>query len=321
MKKRVFREYMREELIQKTILFSDVFGLSIDKWKPAKESDNFPYRIYLYEKNNIVGYLDIEADICDIWDDKYIYIRNYPIELYTPVGNIIGFYDQKYFKFNFETINSDTVTEINGFFSVEKELTNDYYQIGAYLSFKNNAEDFYNVTFNHCIGNGTLNISKNHGLDDLQFYVNSGLSISHQTDVVAGNPQNMNDIRIEEDNSLSVLGTFKFNGLPSYQKDVTIENPVECSNRLDVLIDLEKVNKEIMNHDSHIFELIEEVRNLLQFPTNKGTISTYDKLTFHCFHNDKDRIKHSFIKDENISKRLMKNPVLQKMCTNHKKFY
>ena len=318
MDKRVFREYMKEELIQKTILFSDVFGLSIDKWKTAKECDNFPYRIYLYEKNNIVGYLDVEADICDIWGGKYIYISNYPIELYTPVGNIIGFYDQNSFKFDFERINSDTVTEINGLFSVEKQLTNDNYHIGAYLSFKNNAEDFYSVSFNHRCRNATLSINKNHELDDLQFYINSGLSISHRTNVVAGNYKNMNDIHVEKDSSLSVIGTFKFNNIPIYKKDVTIENPVECSDRLDVLIDLEKVNKEIMNYDPHIFELIEEARKILQFPTNKGTISIYDKLAFHCFHKDEDKIKNSFIKDENVSNKLMKNPVLQKMYNHHK---
>lgn len=314
MDKKVFRKYMDEELIQKTVIFADVFGLSIDQWKPAKENSKFPYRIYLYEKNNIVGYLDVEKK------EYGSSVSKYPIELYTPVGNIVGYYNEERFNYSFEKTNSDTITQMRGLFSIKRQPQHNY-EVKAYLEFKNNAKDSYSVSFNDYINPGALHLSKNHALDDLFFYMNYGnqiLSISHKTNVVRGYYTDINSIIVTSNTPSTVLGTFQFNDFVPYEKDVTIENVVEDSQKSDTLIDLEKLNTEITNHDHRIFEFIDEVRESLSIPSNKGTISIYDKLAFHCFHNDKNNIKCSFIRDKNISEKLIKNPVLQKMA-NYKK--
>lgn len=315
MEKKVFREYMHQELIQKTIIFADVFGLSIDRWESAREYSKFPYRIHLYEKNNIVGYIDAEVK-------DFGYIEKYPIVLYTPIGNIIGSYKDWLFDYHIEKPNSDVITEMKGFFGIEREIPQDHYEVKAYLSFKDNAEDSYLVSFNDCVGCGTLRISKNQGLDDLFFYINRNLSISHRTNLVGGNYKDINDAYVTMNTSSTVLGKFEFNGILPYEEDMTIENANDGRQRVDTLIDLEKLHAEILNHDPRIFELMEEVRGLLSIPSRKGTLSIYDKLTFHCFHNDGNRIKTSLINNMRVSEKLTKNPVLQKMATyNKRNFY
>lgn len=316
MDKRVFRKYMNEEIVQKTIIFADVFGLSIDKWKPAKEDSKFPYRIYLYEKNNIVGYLDVDKGK---YGGEYIYVNRYPIVLYTPIGNVEGYYKDWSFKYQMEEPNSDVITEMSGFFGIEKQISQSNYGIKGYVSFKSNTEDSYIVSFNNCIKYGTLCLSKNNDLDTLSFNINNSLSISYKTNVVGGNYKDINNISVTTNTPSTVLGVFRFNDFPPYEKDITIENPDNGRQKLDTLVDLEKLNIEITNHDPRIFEFLDEVRELLSIPSSKGTISIYDKLAFHSFNNDKSRIKQSLIRNKNVSEKLKKNPVLQKMANYNKR--
>lgn len=318
MDKRIFREYMDNELVQKTIIFANTFGLSIDRWKPAKEDSKFPYRIHLYERNNIVGYIDASVEE---HRERFIFIDKYPIMLYTKIGNLEGYYHDKEFIFDIEKINSDTTTKMHGLFSIQRGLRNSNYNIKSYVFFQDNAEDSYYVSFNHCLGYGTLNISKNNGLEDLSFNVGRDLSISHETNVVRGEYEDVYDIRVTQNTPSTVLGEFKLHGMLVRQEDFTVENFNGDRKSLDTLFDLEKLNTEITDYDPRIFELIEEVRELLAIPTSKGTLSIYDHLAAICLSDDKNKISDSLIKDKRISEKLKKNPVLQKMNHYNKRHF
>jgi len=320
MDKRVFRKYMEKEVIQKTIIFADTFGLSIDNWHPSKEGSKFPYRIYLYEKKNIVGYID--ATTTNIGDID-IFVKEFPIVLFTPIGNLTGIYTEScenLFCYNINKTNTDTITEIEGLTKISKNYLKNHYDIGSYIKFKDNAEDSYSVSFNHCVKYGTLHIRKNKGLEELALNVFSEYTISHKTDVVRGEYTDINDIKVKREGFYSpVIATFEFNDSLPYEKDVTKETPESNRHKIETIIDLEIINSEIAKHDPRIFEFIEEVRDVLTISTNKGTFSIYDKLAYQSFSNTKNKLKTSLIRDNKISKSLDKNPVLQKMANYSKK--
>ncbi len=58
MDKRIFNKYMNEQIIQKIGILGECFSINIDEWHPAKENSKYPHRIYFYQENNIVGYID-----------------------------------------------------------------------------------------------------------------------------------------------------------------------------------------------------------------------------------------------------------------------
>ena len=85
----VYKTYMRDEIIPKTVIFASSFGLTIDSFKTADEHGKYPYRIRFYHGNNIVGHMDLEVserfgELYPGWE--------YPFILFTPVGNVSGHY-------------------------------------------------------------------------------------------------------------------------------------------------------------------------------------------------------------------------------------
>lgn len=120
----------------------------------------------------------------------------------------------------------------------------------AYLSFKDNEEVSYIVSFRNCVD---FWLSKNHDLDFLLFNINDVLSIDYKTNVARENYTDVNGIIVTSNTPSTVPGTFQFNAFVPYEKDVTIENVGKSSQKSDTLIDLGKVNTETNNHDPRIF--------------------------------------------------------------------
>lgn len=325
MDKKVFRKYMDKEIIQKTIIFADTLGLSIDSWHPAKEESHNPYRIYFYEKKNIVGYID--ANITRMHGNvlNIEYIENFPTTLFTPIGNVKASYsdtsiDEGTFNYEVATPSKENLLKIDGSTKFYKTPLEDVYNVRASIEFKDNSEDHYQVSINNYYSHGTLHISKNYGLDD--YYINTNnnsLVVSHKTDVVNGLYKNTNNIKVERDAYFSpVIAKYDFNDSLSYERIVTLENKESNPYKFDTIVDIEKVIDEIKLHDPRIIEIIDEVRDLLTVYSNKKPFSIYDKLTYHSFKNSNNKIKRMLIRDNNVSKNLAKNPVLQKMDKHSK---
>ena len=58
----VYKTYMKDEIIPKTVIFASLFGLTIDSFKTANEHGKYPYRIHFYHGKNIVGHMDFVVD-------------------------------------------------------------------------------------------------------------------------------------------------------------------------------------------------------------------------------------------------------------------
>ena len=85
----VYKTYMKDEIVPKTVIFASALGLTIDSFKTADEHGKYPYRIRFYHGNNIVGYMDFVVNesfgkLYPGWE--------YPFVLFTPIGNVSGYY-------------------------------------------------------------------------------------------------------------------------------------------------------------------------------------------------------------------------------------
>ena len=117
----VYRFYMRDEMIPKTVIFASAFGLVIDSFKTANEQGNFPYRIRFYHGNNIVGYMDCQCD-----DFSYFNVgKKYPFVLFTPVGNITGYYSsyshENSFIYQLDLYHPEEVDIVSGHFHIARK--------------------------------------------------------------------------------------------------------------------------------------------------------------------------------------------------------
>lgn len=330
----VFKNFMNNEVIQKTILFADAFNLYIDGWRPAN-SPNHPYRIVFYNGGMIVGYID--TDVYQITSSKYVK-TDMPLVLFTPFGKITGNFNTHYNTFSYTIENQKHVFErINGAFRVDKSSkeTGEKYQIASSLTLTDLENHKTRIAFNRLLGNYTIEITKtgNKNQEAINLYLDRGylLRIRHFNIPIPtiGEIQYMSkitvDLDIEGDKfpaSFEFLDT-EFSGIVPYRKEIDSKDKflhfIPYWKKLP-LIDLSIIDEEIAKNDPSMLTFIDEVRAALTLPANGITpVSIYDRIAQLCFYDEIDKYKLDFTRAKSTKTALTHNPVLKRMKEQRRK--
>lgn len=317
-----FREFMKNDVVQKTIIFADAFNLNIDGWKPVN-SEKYPYRINFYSANLLVGYIDIVT--YEIGSSKYPK-TDLPFVLFTPVGKIIGSFSTylKLFRYYIEK-KTDSFEKIEGLFEVgkySKEVGEDY-RIGSFLNLYNLAGVFVKIDFNKA--NYLIDIRKEHAkcIETVRLYIEGEyLIIEHFNFPQLKERQDLAKIKMKVDFEAPMFrASFDFQNTELYQKDIKINKHsfFPYWRRIGYL-DYNAISEEIAKNDPAMFQFIDEVRKSLTMLAN-GIIpvSIYDKLAQLCFFNEFDKLEFDFTRAQSKEVALTRNLVLKRMDNHHKK--
>lgn len=318
-----FREFMKKEVVQKTIIFADAFNLTIDGWRPAN-TDEYPYRINFYNKGMLVGYIDITT--FDIGSSKYPE-TDMPFALFTPMGRIEGRYDSHFELFAYDIQNrKDAFEKIDGLFEIKSDKINNIndgeYSISSTLKLTNLRGEQIRVNFNRIASNYEVEIVKgtHNTKETVRLYTNSEyLRIEHFHYPEFNKRVGLTDIKIDlERRTTSHIGTFSFLDKESYGKVFEVEYDENSIYLLwwEILEQLNycDISCEIEENDPRMFGFIEEIRKELTLLANGTTpICIYDKMARICFFKEKDKFKLDLTRANDTKIALTENPVLKRM--------
>lgn len=305
---------MIEQIIKKTSIVGNLFGLNINSYKNIKK--NISDLIILYENDNLVGSIEVE------FKKNRDEIEKFRVLLYTSIGCLEGTFDLKdieSFAYNF-IVNSTNahqrVYRMVGIVTFIEDTNEDSYDIRAYLRFTADTVNEYEVSFNDCVNKGTLCIKKNYKEEEVKFNVTNQYDISHKI-IKSDGEKISNEVSVTRENRHSpVLATYHFKNSSKFYEGVTLRNSCKNLDRFDTLVNLEKLNSRIKCYDSRIFDIIEEIRKLLSFENSSNVISLYDNLGQLCFLNSKNKIKDSLVKKSENFLEGEKGIVYQKKASN-----
>jgi len=318
-----FREFMKNDVVQKTIIFGDAFNLNIDGWRPANSKEH-PYRINFYSGSLLVGYIDVAVQ--EIGSLKYPE-TNMPFVLFTPIGKITGSFSTylKLFSYCIEK-KTDSFDKIEDFFSVDKyrkEIGGDYH-IGSYLTLNNLDGGLVRIVFNQ--NSYFIEITKENAKcrETVRLYIEGEyLIIEHFNFSQLKERQDLARIKMKVDFEANFFqASFDFQNTEVYQKDIKVNKHsifIPYWRRLGY-IDYSAIGEEIAKNDPAMFEFIDEIRNSLTLLANGITpVSIYDKLAQLCFFNEFDKFKFDFTRAQSKEVALTRNLVLKRMNNHQKK--
>ena len=315
MDKRVFREFMRKDVVQKSIIFASVFGISITNWYGSNENDKFPYRIYFYHGRNLVGYID--ATVMQLGDSLFP-SSDFPFEFFTPIGIMKGKFDsyQEYFSYNIEEKNSH-FDKIDGLFKIQTYQENDSknYIIGSFTELKIQNKPLLSVSFNNCVGPKFAVKSYQHVYEEVEYVIGNTPKFVHYNYLNRNQKEKLAEITLFQDNELEILtAKYDFLTMDSYQNIIAgsdFYRPIWLTVRE---VDLKEVWKELENNDPRLLEFLNEVREEMIIYSNKSKpISLYDRLATLSFSNPKYQNSFHLTKAQRDNFGLENNPVLKRM--------
>lgn len=319
-----FREFMKKEVVQKTIIFADAFNLTIDGWRPAN-TDEHPYRINFYNKGMHVGHIDITT--YDVGSSRYT-TSDMPFALFTPMGRIEGHYNTHFEEFVYDMQSrQDSFEKIDGLFKIEGDkidnLNNGEYFIASYITLTNLKGERVRVNFNRIASNYEVEIVKsgNNTGETVRLYTNSEyLRIEHFHYPKFNKKEELANIKIDlERKTTSHIGTFSFLGKETYEKVFEVEYDEHSIYLLwwQILeqLNYSDISSEIAEYDPKMIKFIEEIRKELTLLANGITpICIYDKMARICFFKAKDKFKLDLTRADDTKTALTENPVLKRMC-------
>lgn len=317
MESAVFKTYMRDEIIQKSIIFSRAFNLNINNWKSELFDRAHPYRIYFYSDYKYVGYVDSEVDkIGNVISPK----SEHPFVFFTPLGKVEGTLTSRYisyFVFKMPLKNSK-IDFLEGLVTLIKTGNDKQYVFSARLSFYQNKKLVINLN----VGDASSNyfelqrfeepfdtISFGHSLNMIHSVVDN-----HESVEIARAKVNLDGRRysISEGNHLSYSLPLKF------KDDVPEE--AQFGVRMQY-VDLQPVYAELSKVDPDFFIPIDTTRDDLVFMANGITpINLYDLMTTMAYSRSMQYIK-GFAHTHDVSLDLENNPVLKRMREKEKDYF
>lgn len=319
MQKSVFKHFMDNEVIKKTVIFADLFNLNIEGWRPAN-SEAHPNRIIFYSGNLIVGFIDIELFAPDINPDeqKENMKDNMPFTLYTPFGKILGQFNVRMQSFRYTLSNKEKAnSKIEGLFRVfgiKRDI--EKYPILSHIVITDKDGIVTCVEFNR-IGTPEINLRKystqETGIqrdESLKMRTYCGhFDINHFFDKQLRS--SINGTAYEDE----VSTTFQFPNLFPYTKDIDLKRPIDGSTPrwLELgYVDFDVIAKEISYKSPELLTFIDEVREDLTLSANGLVpISLYDKMAHLCFGRPEDQLLFDSTQAQPINDTLKHNKVLK----------
>lgn len=322
MEKIFFKEFMRHDVVQKTVIFADAFNLNIDGWRPANTPE-YPRRLLFFCGGIVVGYIDGQK-----YPNLSYLKKEMPFTLFTPFGKITGIFSTYLDLFRYRIENrKDSFSKISGLFEVKKfgEDSKNFH-IGSTFTLEGLANNRVWVSFNQLGNNYIIEIKKETPKTYEAVRLNleaDKLTIEHFDYPELKDRQYLATISISFINPTNILPiTFDFLGKDAY----TTEYPIDYNIfehvpywKLIGQIDFKNISEEIFVNDSRMLAFIDEVRNDLTLLANGITpISIYDKIASLCFFNSINKFELDFTRAQNVEVALTRNRVLRKMSnSNH----
>ena len=320
MEKTVFKAYIRDEIIQKTVIFSRAFNLTINKWHTNEYDKEHPYRVYFYVDNEIVGYIDAETN--KIGDT--IYVQNeFPFVLYTPLGKIKGAFSSGYahagyFVFKMPLKNSK-IDFLDGLVTIIKTGLDRKYIFSAGLSFYQKQELVTMLNVGDTSSNYLFEIERYEEPYD-------SVTLSHSLSLVHDIAENHVPIEVARAKiSLDMMHCkIRAHGqdvccMPlEYKEGVPKEGQYNIKPQY---VDFRPVYAKLLNVDPDLFKTIDATRSDLVFMANGITpVNLYDLVTSMAFDRSMLYIRE-LAHTEETDINLENNPVLKRMREQERIYY
>ena len=303
----IYKTYMRDEIIPKTVIFASSFGLTIDSFKTADEHGKYPYRIRFYHGNNIVGHMDLEVserfgELYPGWE--------YPFILFTPIGNVSGLYSSSshnnLFSYQLDLYDKDKIDSVQGLFAICSlgDDKNYNYFIRANAHAVKDGEDAFYMTTNCCGSQVKFGVRSYKPFEEVTYGYFGDLNIYHRT-FENRKYKNLAEISISHSGINENDATLSF---PDMESSYVLPKAADADGNIRFGL----LNKEIMTHDSSFFDFIDQVRDRLTFSVYGGSISLYDRLASLSYQDDSQFFTIS--RAEEVREFKKENPLVKKYC-------
>jgi len=302
----VYKTYMKDEIIPKTVIFASLFGLTIDSFKTANEHGKYPYRIHFYHGKNIVGHMDFVVD--EMFGELYP-STDYPFLLFTPIGNVSGLYSSashdNSFSYQLDLYDKDKVDSVSGLFEIRsRNNTNnsDDYFIAAHATAVKDTEEIADITTNCCASQVEFGVRTYHPFEEVTCGHFGDLYIYHRK-IKDREEKRLTAISIPHSKIFENDATLSFADMESSYVLPKVGD-IDGNIRFDLL------NKEIMTHDPSFFDFIDQVRDRLTLPVYGGNISLYDRLASLSYQDDS--LIFTFSRAKEVRGFKKENPLVKK---------
>lgn len=304
----VYQSYMRDKIIPKTVIFASAFGLTIDSFKTANEHGKYPYRIRFYHGNHIVGHMDL---VVDEMFGKLYPGWEYPFILFTPVGNVSGHYlsssNNNLFSYQLDLYDKDKVDFVRGLFQIyasgKNEVRNHNYFVGASVTSLKDGQEIADMTTNCCGSEVKFGVRSYEPFEEVTYGYFGDLYIYHRQ-IENREETLLTKISVSNSRVQKNDASLSFSDGRSYV--LSKVGDTEGNIRFDLL------DKEIMNHDSSFFAVIDRVRDNLTFPVYGGSISLYDRFASLSYQDNSQFLSISKASDVKQLKKV--NPLVKQYC-------
>lgn len=304
----VYQSYMKDKIIPKTVIFASAFGLTIDSFKTANEHGKYPYRIRFYHGNHIVGHMDL------VVDERFgkLYLGwEYPFILFTPVGNVSGHYlsssNNNLFSYRLDLYDKDKVDSVRGLFEIHSSeryaLRNHNYFVGVSATSIKDGQGIADMTTNCCGSEVKFGVRSYESFEEVTYGYFGDLYIYHRK-IENREETLLTKISVSNSRVQKNDASLSFSDGSSYVLPKV--GDTDGNIRFDLL------DKEIMNHDSSFFEVIDRVKDNLTFPVYGGSISLYDRFASLSYQDDSQFLSISKARDVKQLKKV--NPLVKQYC-------
>lgn len=304
----VYQSYMKDKIIPKTVIFASAFGLTIDSFKTANEHGKYPYRIRFYHGNHIVGHMDLVVDerfgkLYPGWE--------YPFILFTPVGNVSGHYlsssNNNLFSYRLDLYDKDKVDSVRGLFEIHSSerdaLRNHNYFVGVSATSIKDGQEIADMTTDCCGSEVKFGVRSYEPFEEVTYGYFGDLYIYHRK-IENREETLLTKISVSNSRVQKNDASLSFSDGSSYVLPKV--GDTDGNIRFDLL------DKEIMNHDSSFFEVIDRVKDNLTFPVYGGSISLYDRFASLSYQDDSQFLSISKARDVKQLKKV--NPLVKQYC-------
>lgn len=319
MEKSVFKAYMREEIIQKSIIFGQAFNLTINSWGTKRNDEKHPFRIYFYADKEYVGFVD--AGINKYGDTIFVK-GEHPFVFYTPLGKVEGTYrtgynQAGYFSFVMPIKNAK-LDSLDGLIEVGRTGLDKKYIFGAMLSFYKDQKLVTKLNVGDTSLSNLFEVQRYEAPYDMVSFGHS-LNIRHT---------------IAENHELVVMSKAKIHMDTMECRIWALDHdsyaiPLQCKEGLPEeasiimkprYLDLEPVYEELVSVDPTFFKAVDATRDDLVFKANGITpVNLYDIMTSMAYSNSLKYVtEFAHTKDTGIS--FEDNLVLKRMREKEKEF-
>lgn len=321
----VLKEFLKTQIVPRTIVFADALGLTMDSWHLLKQQ-NGSYQVNFFSNKLYVGHILIK-EVGNKLDNHL------PLKLYTPFGPLEGVFDQKKSEFSYVlTINQEDAIQLTGKFGIDAPYIGYHGEEPYFISSEMTLEHkngmrtilWFNVADRMIVMSGWGNRKD----ETLRVeFLPQKMQITHFNFPECINNGDIARIELTlvsgEGNKKVVRPRYKFMKRPAYFKDdLKLENGARAYKTYKSkmgFISAEDILQEIELYDERMLEFIDEMKMIFTLSANGLTdVCIFDRMAKLCFHPPVKQFFYHFLRPADINVVLDHNPILKKMNESKK---